>query len=149
LTVDVAAQSSAGNPLSLSHPFTADLTALAIRLTTVPRHDLINAAQQGPHPTLSGRTRGLDRVPPVTVPFFGNTYPASVAAIGSCIVHVPPSDLATLPDGAANVQASFSSATAHSASAPHASSVAPSAPPPPLHPLSSDSISNAPAAAPP
>ncbi|GHL78833.1 hypothetical protein ECZU36_01170 [Escherichia coli] len=48
LTVDVAGQSSAGNPVSVSHPFTVDLTAVAISINTVASDDVINAAEKAP-----------------------------------------------------------------------------------------------------
>nr|WP_250998070.1 Ig-like domain-containing protein [Escherichia coli] len=108
LTVDVAGQSSAGNPVSVSHPFTVDLTAVAISINTVASDDVINAAEKGTDLTLSGSTSGIESGQTVTVTFGGKTYTASVAANGSWSVNVPAADLATLPDGAANVQASVS-----------------------------------------
>ncbi|MCE3094402.1 Ig-like domain-containing protein, partial [Escherichia coli] len=123
LTVDVAGQSSAGNPVSVSHPFTVDLTAVAISINTVASDDVINAAEKGTDLTLSGSTSGIESGQTVTVTFGGKTYTASVAANGSWSVTVPAADLAALPDGAANVQASVSSASGNSASATHAYSV--------------------------
>ncbi|MCZ5551387.1 hypothetical protein O5707_07305 [Escherichia coli] len=43
----MAGQSSAGNPVSVSHPFTVDLTAVAISINTVASDDVINAAEKG------------------------------------------------------------------------------------------------------
>ncbi|STF07503.1 adhesin for cattle intestine colonization [Escherichia coli] len=71
------------------------------------------------------------------------TYTASVAANGSWSVNVPAADLATLPDGAANVQASVSSASGNSASATHAYSVDASAPTLTINTIASDDILNA------
>ncbi|MCV4871565.1 Ig-like domain-containing protein, partial [Escherichia coli] len=56
---------------------------------------------------------------------------------------VPAADLATLPDGAANVQASVSSASGNSASATHAYSVDASAPTLTINTIASDDILNA------
>ncbi|WP_042844416.1 Ig-like domain-containing protein, partial [Escherichia coli] len=117
LTVEVDGQSSANNPVSVSHPFTVDLTAVAISINTVASDDVINAAEKGTNLTLSGSTSGIESGQTVTVTFGGKTYTASVAANGSWSVNVPAADLATLPEGAANVQASVSSASGNSASA--------------------------------
>ncbi|WP_341423486.1 BapA-related adhesin SiiEA [Escherichia fergusonii] len=143
LTVDVTGQSSAGNPVSVSHPFTVDLTAVAISINTVASDDVINAAEKGTDLTLSGSTSGIESGQTVTVTFGGKTYTASVAANGSWSVNVPASDLATLPDGAANVQASVSSASGNSASATHAYSVDASAPTLTINTIASDDILNA------
>ncbi|EMV0065076.1 Ig-like domain-containing protein [Escherichia coli] len=143
LTVEVAGQSSAGNPVSVSHPFTVDLTAVAISINTVASDDVINAAEKGADLTLSGSTSGIESGQTVTVTFGGKTYTASVAANGSWSVNVPAADLATLPDGAANVQASVSSASGNSASATHAYSVDASAPTLTINTIASDDILNA------
>ncbi|HDQ0250194.1 TPA: Ig-like domain-containing protein [Escherichia coli] len=143
LAVDVTGQSSAGNPVSVSHPFTVDLTAVAISINTVVSDDVINAAEKGTDLTLSGSTSGIESGQTVTVTFGGKTYTASVAANGSWSVTVPAADLATLPDGAANVQASVSSASGNSASATHAYSVDASAPTLTINTIASDDILNA------
>nr|WP_250187398.1 Ig-like domain-containing protein [Escherichia coli] len=143
LTVEVAGQSSAGNPVSVSHPFTVDLTAVAISINTVASDDVINAAEKGTGLTLSGSTSGIESGQTVTVTFGGKTYTASVAANGSWSVNVPAAELATLPDGAANVQASVSSASGNSASATHAYSVDASAPTLTINTIASDDILNA------
>ncbi|HBA9120291.1 TPA: Ig-like domain-containing protein [Escherichia coli] len=143
LTVDVAGQSSAGNPVSVSHPFTVDLTAVAISINTVASDDVINASEKGTDLTLSGSTSGIESGQTVTVTFGGKTYTASVAANGSWSVNVPAADLASLPDGAANVQASVSSASGNSASATHAYSVDASAPTLTINTIASDDILNA------
>ncbi|RXA05251.1 BapA-related adhesin SiiEA [Escherichia coli] len=143
LTVEVDGQSSAGNPVGVSHPFTVDLTAVAISISTVASDDVINAAEKGTNLTLSGSTSGIESGQTVTVTFGGKTYTASVAANGSWSVNVPAADLAILPDGAANVQASVSSASGNSASATHAYSVDASAPTPTINTIASDDILNA------
>ena len=143
LTVEVDGQSSAGNPVGVSHPFTVDLTAVAISISTVASDDVINAAEKGTNLTLSGSTSGIESGQTVTVTFGGKTYTASVAANGSWSVNVPAADLGILPDGAANVQASVSSASGNSASATHAYSVDASAPTLTINTIASDDILNA------
>ncbi|HBC1641745.1 TPA: Ig-like domain-containing protein [Escherichia coli] len=143
LTVEVDGQSSANNPVSVSHPFTVDLTAVAISINTVASDDVINAAEKGTDLIISGSTSGIESGQTVTVTFGGKTYTASVAANGSWSVNVPAADLAILPDGAANVQASVSSASGNSASATHAYSVDASAPTLTINTIASDDILNA------
>ncbi|MEF4326083.1 Ig-like domain-containing protein [Escherichia coli] len=143
LTVEVTGQSSAGNSVSVSHPFTVDLTAVAISINTVASDDVINAAEKGTNLTLSGSTSGIENGQTVTVTFGGKTYTASVAANGSWSVNVPAADLASLPDGAATVQASVSSASGNNASATHAYSVDASAPTLTINIIASDDILNA------
>lgn len=101
------------------------------------------AAEKGTNLTLSGSTSGIESGQTVTVTFGGKTYTASVAANGSWSVNVPAADLAILPDGAANVQASVSSASGNSASATHAYSVDASAPTLTINTIASDDILNA------
>ncbi|HAM3272426.1 TPA: Ig-like domain-containing protein [Escherichia coli] len=127
LTVEVAGQSSANIPVSVSHPFTVDLTAVAISINTVASDDVINAAEKGTDLTLSGSTSGIESGQTVTVTFGGKTYTASVAANGSWSITVPAADLATLPDGAAT----------------HAYSVDASAPTLTINTIASDDILNA------
>ncbi len=143
VTVTVSGESSAGNPVSITHPVTVDLTPAAITINTIATDDVINAAEKGADLILSGTTTNVEPGQTVTVTFGGKTYTASVAANGSWSVTVPAADLAALPDGAANVQASVSSASGNSASATHAYSVDASAPTLTINTIASDDILNA------
>ena len=116
---------------------------MAISINTVASDDVINAAEKGAGLILSGSTSGIESGQTVTVTFGGKTYTASVAANGSWSVTVPAADLATLPDGAANVQASVSSASGNNALATHAYSVDASAPTLTINTIASDDILNA------
>ncbi|WP_153059858.1 hypothetical protein, partial [Escherichia coli] len=71
LIVEATGQSSAGNPVSVSHPFTVDLTAVAISINTVASDDVINAAEKGTGLTLSGSTSGIESGQTVTVTLGG------------------------------------------------------------------------------
>ena len=64
----------------------------------------------------------------ITVIFGGKSYTTTVAAGGTWGLTIPVADLATLPDGAANVQASVSNVAGNSAQATHAYSVDATAP---------------------
>ncbi|MCV4783325.1 Ig-like domain-containing protein, partial [Escherichia coli] len=120
MNIIVSGTNTAETTTTITHPVTVDLAAVAISINTVSGDDVINAAEKGAALTLSGSTSGVEAGQTVTITFGGKTYTASVAANGSWSVNVPAADLATLPDGAANVQASVSSASGNSASATHA-----------------------------
>ncbi|EEZ2648718.1 Ig-like domain-containing protein [Escherichia coli] len=143
VTITASGSTTAGNPVSVTHPVTVDLSAIAVSINAITADDVINAAEKGAALTLSGSTSGVEAGQTVTVTFGGKTYTASVAANGSWSVNVPAADLATLPDGAANVQASVSSASGNSASATHAYSVDASAPTLTINTIASDDILNA------
>ncbi|MED9723408.1 Ig-like domain-containing protein [Escherichia marmotae] len=143
VTITASGSTTAGNPVSVTHPVTVDLTAIAVSINAITADDVINAAEKGTDLTLSGSTSGIASGQTVTVTFGGKTYTASVAANGSWSVTVPAADLATLPDGAANVQASVSSASGNNASATHAYSVDASAPTLTINTIASDDILNA------
>ncbi|MCV4802002.1 Ig-like domain-containing protein, partial [Escherichia coli] len=143
LNITVSGANSAGTQTSITHPLTVDLTTVAVSINSITSDDVINAAEKGAALTLSGSTSGVEAGQTVTITFGGKTYTASVAANGSWSVNVPAADLATLPDGAANVQASVSSASGNSASATHAYSVDASAPTLTINTIASDDILNA------
>ncbi|MDW4788880.1 hypothetical protein NQ370_26840, partial [Escherichia coli] len=78
----------------------------------------------------------------VTVTFGGKSYTTTVEANGSWTVNVPPADLASLPDGAGNVQASVSNINGNSAQADRAYSVDATAPLVTINTIASDDILN-------
>ncbi|WP_044083344.1 Ig-like domain-containing protein, partial [Escherichia coli] len=122
-TVQRHGQSSAGNPTNISHPVTVDLTAVAISINTITSDDVINTAEKGTELKLSGTTSGVEAGQTITVIFGGKSYTTTVATGGSWGLTVPAADLATLPDGAANVQASVSNVAGNNAQATHVYSV--------------------------
>ncbi|HFN4955724.1 TPA: Ig-like domain-containing protein, partial [Escherichia coli] len=109
-TVDitVSGTNSAGTTSTITHPVTVDLTAVAITINTLSGDDVINAVEKGETLVVSGSTSGVEAGQTVTVTFGGKNYTTTVEANGSWTVNVPPADLAALPDGAGNVQASVS-----------------------------------------
>lgn len=142
VTVAVSGESSAGNPVSITHPVTVDLTPAAISINTIATDDVINAAEKGADLTLSGTTTNVEAGQTVTVTFGGKNYTASVASDGSWTATVPAADLASLTDGAATVQASVSNVNGNSASAVHNYSVDSSAPTIIINTVASDNIVN-------
>ncbi len=142
VTVAVSGESSAGNPVSITHPVTVDLTPAAISINTIATDDVINAAEKGADLTLSGTTTNVEAGQTVTVTFGGKNYTASVASDGSWTATVPAADLASLTDGAATAQASVSNVNGNSASAVHNYSVDSSAPTIIINTVASDNIVN-------
>ncbi len=84
---------------------------------------MINAAEKGSDLQLSGTTSGVEAGQTITVIFGGKSYTTTVAADNTWGLTIPVADVATLPDGAANVQASVSNVAGNSAQATHAYSV--------------------------
>ena len=83
VTITASGNTTAGNPVSVTHPVTVDLTAVAVSINTITVDDVINAAEKGAALTLSGSTSGVEAGQTVTVTFGGKTYSATVAANGS------------------------------------------------------------------
>ncbi|ESM14221.1 hypothetical protein L414_02367, partial [Enterobacter hormaechei subsp. hoffmannii UCICRE 3] len=117
MTVTVAGQSAAGNPVSISHDVTVDLAAVAISIDAIATDDVINAAEKGADLVLSGSTSNVEENQTVTITFGGRSYTAKVDADGNWTASVPSSDLAGLKDGDASVQVSITNAHGNSASA--------------------------------
>ncbi len=144
-TVDitVTGTNTAGTTTSISHPVTVDLAAVAITINILSGDDVINAAEKGSDLQLSGTTSGVEAGQTITVIFGGKSYTTTVATGGSWGLTVPAADLATLPDGAANVQASVSNVAGNNARATHVYSVDATAPSVTINTIATDDILNA------
>ncbi len=144
-TVDitVTGTNTAGTTTSISHPVTVDLAAVAITINILSGDDVINAAEKGSDLQLSGTTSGVEAGQTITVIFGGKSYTTTVATGGSWGLTVPAADLATLPDGAANVQASVSNVAGNIAQTTHAYSVDATAPSVTINTIATDDILNA------
>ncbi|AVL18684.1 TPA: Ig-like domain-containing protein [Enterobacter cloacae] len=142
VTVTVAGQSAAGNPVTISHDVTVDLTAVAISIDTIATDDVINAAEKGADLVLSGSTSNVEENQTVTVTFGGNSYTATVDADGNWTATVPSADLAGLKDGDASVQVSVTNAHGNSASAGREYSVDATAPGVTIDTVAGDNVIN-------
>ncbi|HFU2898332.1 TPA: Ig-like domain-containing protein, partial [Escherichia coli] len=144
-TVDitVSGTNSAGTTSTITHPVTVDLAGVAITINTLSGDDVINAVEKGETLVVSGSTSGVEAGQTVTVTFGGKNYTTTVESNGSWTVNVPPADLAALPDGAGNVQASVSNINGNSAQADRAYSVDATAPLVTINTIASDDILNA------
>ncbi|HAS1959421.1 TPA: Ig-like domain-containing protein [Enterobacter cloacae] len=142
VTVTVAGQSAAGNPVTISHDVTVDLTAVAISIDTIAADDVINAAEKGADLMLSGSTSNVEENQTVTVTFGGKSYTATVDADGNWTATVPSADLAGLKDGDASVQVSVTNAHGNSASAGREYSVDATAPGVTIDTVAGDNVIN-------
>ncbi|MED5632645.1 Ig-like domain-containing protein [Enterobacter hormaechei] len=142
VTVTVAGQSAAGNPVTISHDVTVDLAAVAISIDAIATDDVINAAEKGVDLVLSGSTSNVEENQTVTVTFGGKTYTAKVDADGNWTATVPSADLAGLKDGDASVQVSVTNAHGKSASAGREYSVDATAPTVTIDTVAGDNVIN-------
>ncbi|WP_407220511.1 Ig-like domain-containing protein [Enterobacter sp. CPE_E1214] len=143
VTVTVAGQSAAGNPVTISHDVTVDLTAVAISIDAIATDDVINAAEKGTALVLSGSTSNVEENQSVTITFAGKTYTAKVDADGNWTATVPSADLAGLKDGDASVQVSVTNVNGNSASAGREYSVDATAPTVTIDTVAGDNVINA------
>ncbi|KJM50096.1 Ig-like domain-containing protein [Enterobacter roggenkampii] len=143
VTVTVVGQSSAGNPVSISHDVTVDLATVAISIDAIASDDVINAAEKGADLVLSGATSNVEENQTVTITFGGKSYTATVGADGKWTATVPAADLAGLKDGDASVQVSVTNVNGNSASAGREYSVDATAPTVTINTLATDDILNA------
>ncbi|MFT0926459.1 Ig-like domain-containing protein [Enterobacter cloacae] len=142
VTVTVAGQSAAGNPVTISHDVTVDLTAVAISIDTIAADDVINGAEKGADLVLSGSTSNVEENQTVTVTFGGKSYTTTVDADGNWTATVPSADLAGLKDGDASVQVSVTNAHGNSASAGREYSVDATAPGVTIDTVAGDNVIN-------
>ncbi|EUL80061.1 hypothetical protein P833_00573 [Enterobacter hormaechei] len=142
VTVTVAGQSAAGNPVTISHDVTVDLAAVAISIDAIATDDVINAAEKGADLVLSGSTSNVEENQTVTITFGGKSYTAKVDADGNWTATVPSSDLAGLKDGDASVQVSVTNVNGNSASAGREYSVDATAPTVTIDTVAGDNVIN-------
>ncbi|WP_411704107.1 Ig-like domain-containing protein, partial [Edaphovirga cremea] len=141
--ITVAGQSSAGNPVEMTHPVTVDLTTVAVSINAVATDNVINAVEKGQDLVLSGSTQNVETGQIVKVSFGGQIYDATVDVDGNWAVTVLSADLMNVTDGDTRVQVSVVNAAGNSASAAqnvHVDSVAPVLS---IDPITSDNIINA------
>ncbi|MGG5838653.1 Ig-like domain-containing protein, partial [Huaxiibacter chinensis] len=142
VVITVAGQSTAGNPVSISHDVTVDLATVAISVNAVAGDDVINAAEKGADLVLSGGTSNVEENQTVSIAFGGKIYTAKVDADGNWTATVPSADLAGLKDGDASVQVSVSNVNGNSASAGREYSVDATAPTVTIDTIAADNVIN-------
>jgi len=142
VTVTVAGQSTAGNPVTISHDVTVDLAAVAVSINAIATDDVINAAEKGADLVLSGSTSNVEENQTVTITFGGKSYTAKVDADGNWTATVPSADLNGLKDGDASVQVSVTNVNGNSASAGREYSVDATAPAVSIDTVAGDNVIN-------
>ncbi|MFV0107618.1 Ig-like domain-containing protein [Enterobacter ludwigii] len=143
VTVTVEGQSTAGNPVTIAHDVTVDLTAVAISVNAIATDDVINAAEKGTDLVLSGTTTHVEANQTVYITFGGKSYTATVDASGNWTATVPSADLGSLKEGDASVQVSVTNVNGNSASAGREYSVDTTAPTVSIDIVSDNNIINA------
>ena len=142
VTVTVEGQSTAGNPVTISHDVTVDLATVAISIDAIATDDVINAAEKGAELVLSGSTSNVEENQTVTITFGGKSYTAKVDADGNWTATVPPADLTGLKDGDASVQVSVTNVNGNIASAGREYSVDATAPTVTIDTIAGDNVIN-------
>ena len=142
VTVTVEGQSTAGNPVTISHDVTVDLATVAISIDAIATDDVINAAEKGAELVLSGSTSNVEENQTVTITFGGKSYTAKVDADGNWTATVPPADLTGLKDGDASVQVSVTNVNGNIASAGREYSVDATAPTVTIDTVAGDNVIN-------
>ncbi|MFV0450016.1 MAG: Ig-like domain-containing protein [Vibrio sp.] len=143
LDVVVEGVSSAGNPVSINHPITVDLSPVAISVDTVAGDDVLNALEKGETLVISGTTLNVEEGQIVTIILGGKQHTASVQSDGSWSVSVAANDVAALNDGHHHIEVSVSNVNGNGASASHELSVDSSAPTLTINTIAADDILNA------
>ena len=141
--ISVTGDSSAGNPITISHDVTVDLATVAISINAIATDDVINAAEKGADLVLSGVTTNVEAGQTVTISLNGRIYTTTVDDSGNWTYTVPSADLAGLKDGDASVQVSVTNVNGNSASAGREYSVDATAPSVTINTIATDDILNA------
>ncbi|HHU0799786.1 TPA: Ig-like domain-containing protein, partial [Enterobacter hormaechei subsp. steigerwaltii] len=141
--ISVTGDSAAGNPITISHDVTVDLTTVAISINALATDDVINAAEKGADLVLSGVTTNVEAGQTVTISLNGRIYTTTVDDSGNWTYTVPSADLAGLKDGDASVQVSVTNVNGNSASAGREYSVDATAPSVTINTIATDDILNA------
>ncbi|KNC09351.1 hypothetical protein AC791_11880 [Klebsiella sp. RIT-PI-d] len=143
VTVTVAGQSAAGNPVSITHNVTVDLAAVAVSIDAIATDDVINAAEKGADLVLSGTTSNVEENQTLSISFGGKRYTATVDADGNWTATIPSADVGNLKEGDARVQVSVTNINGNSASAGREYSVDSTAPTVSIEIVSDNNIINA------
>ncbi|KJP75555.1 type 1 secretion target domain-containng protein, partial [Enterobacter hormaechei subsp. steigerwaltii] len=91
VTVTAAVSDKAGNPASVDHTLTVDVTVPAVTIHTVAGDDVINVAEHNQAQIISGSATGAAAGDKVTVTIGGQTYTTVLDAAGNWSVGVPAS----------------------------------------------------------
>ncbi len=143
VTVTASVRDKAGNPASVDHTLTVDVTVPGVTIHTVAGDDVINAAEHNQAQIVSGSATGAAAGDKVTVTIGGQTYTTVLDAAGNWSVGVPASVISGLSDGTVTVTASVTDAAGNTGSGTHNVTVDTGLPSVSFNAISDDNVLNA------
>ena len=143
VTVTAAVSDKAGNPASVDHTLTVDVTVPAVTIHTVAGDDVINVAEHNQAQIISGSATGAAAGDKVTVTIGGQTYTTVLDAAGNWSVGVPANVISGLSDGSVTVTASVTDAAGNTGSGTHNVTVDTGLPSVSFNAISDDNVLNA------
>ncbi|WP_017384197.1 Ig-like domain-containing protein, partial [Enterobacter hormaechei] len=143
VTVTAAVSDKAGNPASVDHNLTVDVTVPAVTIHTVAGDDVINVAEHNQAQIISGSATGAAAGDKVTVTIGGQSYTTVLDAAGNWSVGVPANVISGLSDGSVTVTASVTDAAGNTGSGTHNVTVDTGLPSVSFNAISDDNVLNA------
>ncbi|WP_048974439.1 Ig-like domain-containing protein, partial [Enterobacter hormaechei] len=143
VTMTAAVSDKAGNPASVDHTLTVDVTVPAVTIHTVAGDDVINVAEHNQAQIISGSATGAAAGDKVTVTIGGQTYTTVLDAAGNWSVGVPANVISGLSDGSVTVTASVTDAAGNTGSGTHNVTVDTGLPSVSFNAISDDNVLNA------
>ncbi|WP_426726122.1 Ig-like domain-containing protein [Enterobacter cloacae complex sp. 342H5] len=143
VTVTASVSDKAGNPASVDHTLTVDVTVPAVTIHTVAGDDVINVAEHNQAQIVSGSATGAAAGDTVTVTIGGQSYTTVLDAAGNWSVGVPANVISGLSDGTVNVTASVTDAAGNTGSGTHNVTVDTGLPSVSFNAISDDNVLNA------
>ncbi|WP_457809763.1 Ig-like domain-containing protein [Enterobacter ludwigii] len=143
VTVTAAVSDKAGNPASVAHNLTVDVTVPVVTINTVAGDDVINVAEHAQAQIVSGSATGAAAGDKVTVTLGGQTYTTVLDAAGNWSVGVPANVISALQDGTVTVSVSVTDAAGNTGSGTHNVTVDTGLPSVGFSTLSGDNVLNA------
>lgn len=143
VTVTAAVSDKAGNPASVDHNLTVDVTVPVVTINTVAGDDVINVAEHAQAQIVSGSATGATAGDKVTVTLGSQTYTTVLDAAGNWSVGVPANVISGLSDGTVTVSVSVTDAAGNTGSGTHNVTVDTGLPSVGFSTLSGDNVLNA------
>ncbi|MHA0989930.1 Ig-like domain-containing protein [Enterobacter ludwigii] len=143
VTVTAAVSDKAGNPASVAHNLTVDVTVPVVTINTVAGDDVINVAEHAQAQIVSGSATGAAAGDKVTVTLGSQTYTTVLDAAGNWSVGVPANVISALQDGTVTVSVSVTDAAGNTGSGIHNVTVDTGLPSVGFSTLSGDNVLNA------
>ncbi|WP_422111186.1 Ig-like domain-containing protein [Enterobacter ludwigii] len=143
VTVTAAVSDKAGNPASVDHNLTVDVTVPVVTINTVAGDDVINVVEHAQAQIVSGSATGAAAGDKVTVTVGSQTYTTVLDAAGNWSVGVPANVISGLSDGTVTVSVSVTDAAGNTGSGTHNVTVDTGLPSVGFSTLSGDNVLNA------